>query len=56
MVTGMLPVILERLHRQHPRIVFHVSQVTSVSQQQDALRERRVDLLLGRALGQQVKT
>jgi DNA-binding transcriptional LysR family regulator len=52
MATGMLPVILARLHQQHPRIVFHVSQVTSVSQQQDALRERRVDLLLGRALGQ----
>jgi len=52
MATGMLPVILARLHQQHPRIVFHVSQVTSVSEQQDALRERRVDLLLGRALSQ----
>jgi DNA-binding transcriptional LysR family regulator len=52
MATGMLPVILARLHRQHSRVVFHVSQVTSVSQQQDSLRERRVDLLMGRALGQ----
>ena len=52
MAAGMLPVILDRLRHQHPRIVFHVSQVTSLSQQQDALRERRVDLLLGRTLGQ----
>lgn len=51
-VAAMLPVILERLRRKHPRILFHVRQVTSVSQQQDALRERRVDLLLGRTLGQ----
>jgi DNA-binding transcriptional LysR family regulator len=51
-VAGILPVILDRLRGQHPRIVFHVSQVTSLSQQQDALRERRVDLLLGRTLGQ----
>jgi DNA-binding transcriptional LysR family regulator len=51
-VAGILPVILERLRRQHPRIVFHIGQVTSISQQQDALRERRVDLLLGRTVGQ----
>jgi len=51
-VAGILPVIIERLRRQHPRIVFHVSQVTSLSQQQDALRERLVDFLLGRTLGQ----
>lgn len=52
LIAAMLPVTLERLRRQHPRIVFHVRQMTSVSQQQDALRERRVDLLLGRSLGQ----
>lgn len=51
-VAGILPVILERLRRQHPRIVFHVGQVTSISQQHDALRERRVDLLLGRAISE----
>ena len=51
-VAAMLPVILDRLRRRHPRIAFHVSQVTSLSQQQDVLRERRVDLLLGRTLGQ----
>ena len=51
-VAAILPVILDRLRRRHPRIVFHVSQVTSLSQQQEALRERRVDMLLGRTLGQ----
>jgi DNA-binding transcriptional LysR family regulator len=51
-VAAILPVILERLRRQYPRILFHVQQVTGVSQQQDELRERRVDLLLGRTLDQ----
>lgn len=51
-IAAMLPVILDRLRRQHPRIVFHVRQMTSISLQQVALRERQVDLLLGRTLGQ----
>ena len=51
-VAAILPVILERMRRRHPSIIFHVDQITSVSQQQDALRERRVDLLMGRTLGQ----
>ena len=51
-VAAILPVILERMRRSHPSIIFHVDQITSVSQQQEALRERRVDLIMGRTLGQ----
>jgi DNA-binding transcriptional LysR family regulator len=46
--AGLLPAILERLGRQHPRIVYHVILTTSPEEELRVLRERRVDLLLTR--------
>jgi DNA-binding transcriptional LysR family regulator len=46
--AGLLPAILERLGRQHPRIVYHLILTTSPEEELRVLRERRVDLLLTR--------
>ena len=48
MIAGLLPAVLDRLHRQSPRIAFHVTQITLVMAQVRELRERNVDLTLGR--------
>ena len=48
MVAGLLPAVLDRLHRQYPRIAFHVTQIPAVLAQVRELRERDVDLTLGR--------
>ena len=48
MIAGLLPAVLDRLHRQYPRIAFHVTQITLVMAQVREVRERNVDLTLGR--------
>ena len=48
MVAGLLPAVLERVHHQYPRITFHVKLFTGVMAQARELRERNVDLTLGR--------
>jgi DNA-binding transcriptional LysR family regulator len=48
MTAWMLPTIIDRLSRQYPRMVFHVSQIPAVAMQYDALRERRTELTIGR--------
>jgi len=48
-VAGMLPVVVGRLSQQHPRLVFQVVQMLS-SPLYDELRQRRVDLIMGRIL------
>ncbi len=48
MIAGILPAILDRLCRRHPRISFHVMHLVSIADQHQQLRERHVDLLLGR--------
>ena len=50
MVAGILPAILDRLSRHYPRIGFHVVNLAAVADQHQQLRERRVDLVLGRVL------
>ena len=47
MIAGLLPPIIERLHRQYPRISITVNQVTATEQYRE-LRARSVDLILGR--------
>src|SRR5206468_1602022 len=47
MVAGLLPAVIDRLARQHPRIAFQVTQFTTVTQFRE-LRERNVDLIVGR--------
>jgi DNA-binding transcriptional LysR family regulator len=47
-IAGLLSAAFSRLHRQHPGITIHVLQLAAVLQQHHELRERRVDLILGR--------
>ena len=46
-VAGLLPVVIGRLARQHPRLVFHVTQIPVVFQYRE-VRERAVDLMITR--------
>jgi len=48
MLGGFLPEILKRLNIRYPRITFDVAQPVSLAQQRRDLRERRVDLIIGR--------
>jgi DNA-binding transcriptional LysR family regulator len=48
MLQGLLPAILDRLTRQHPRIAFHVMPGRTVSEHYRELRDRNIDLILGR--------
>jgi len=47
LVTGLLPVIITRLTRRHPRLTFHVTQLHSMPLF-DELIERRADLIVAR--------
>lgn len=46
--AGLLPAVFARLHRQHPGLSMQVLSVLSPAQQYRDLRERRVDLVVGR--------
>jgi DNA-binding transcriptional LysR family regulator len=48
MVIGLLPIVINRLHRQHPRLVFHVTSENSAVALYRELRERNVDFIIGR--------
>ena len=48
MAVGLLPAVIDRLSRQFPRLVFNVNQAPSIELQYRDLRERSVDLILGR--------
>ena len=50
MAAGLLPAVISLLHRRHPRLTFHVVQANSVATLYRDLRERNVDLVLGRHL------
>jgi DNA-binding transcriptional LysR family regulator len=45
---GLLPVIADRLLQRHPRLVFVVDQTITETSEFRELRERRLDLVLGR--------
>src|SRR5215475_4639268 len=49
LATGLVPAVIERLTRQHPRISFYVVEGALVTLQRE-LRERNVELLVARAL------
>src|ERR1043166_1180641 len=49
LATGLVPAVIERLTRQHPRISFYVVEGALVSLQRE-LRERNVELLVARTL------
>jgi DNA-binding transcriptional LysR family regulator len=48
MVMGLVPAIIDRLSRQYPRINYHVMRVQTDLQQYRHLREREVELVIGR--------
>jgi DNA-binding transcriptional LysR family regulator len=48
LAAGLLPAIIDQLSRRHPRVVFHVAEANSAALEFHALRERSVDLMLGR--------
>jgi DNA-binding transcriptional LysR family regulator len=48
LTAGLIPAVIDRLSRQYPRIVFSVMQAVDLTQQYRDLRERNVDLILGR--------
>ena len=50
MAAGLLPAVISLLHRRHPRLTFHIVQANSVATLYRDLRERNVDLVLGRNL------
>jgi DNA-binding transcriptional LysR family regulator len=47
-VAGVLPAVLDRLGRKHPGISVQVTPITASPQQFRELRERKLDLFLGR--------
>jgi DNA-binding transcriptional LysR family regulator len=48
LIAGVIPAVLERLHRRFPRISTHVTSIVQNAQYYHDLRDRKIDLLLGR--------
>jgi DNA-binding transcriptional LysR family regulator len=46
--AGLLPILISRLHRRYPRLAFHAVQAPSGVALYRELRERNVELILGR--------
>lgn len=47
-IAGLLPAVLERFAQQYPRVRLHVVHANTALSEFDALRERDVELLIGR--------
>jgi len=50
MVAGFVPAVIDRLSRQYPQITVHVAAAQTGEQEFRELRERSVDLMLGRLM------
>jgi len=48
MIAGLFPAVIDRLSRQYPRLVFRVTQISTDLPQYRALREREIELIVGR--------
>jgi DNA-binding transcriptional LysR family regulator len=48
LIAGLLPAVFGRLRRQRPGVTIHVKLVTLLAEQYRELRERKVDMILGR--------
>lgn len=48
MTAGLLPAVIEQMSRTHPGVVFNISQALFASAHYRELRDRNIDLLLGR--------
>jgi DNA-binding transcriptional LysR family regulator len=51
MSWGIVPVVIDRLVRQHPRLALHVLESDPTTLRYHDLRERRIDLAIGRFFG-----
>jgi DNA-binding transcriptional LysR family regulator len=51
LTAGFVPAIIDRLSRQHPNVVVHVTHASASNLEMRELRERRVDVMLGRIGG-----
>ena len=47
-IAGLLPTVFGRLRHKYPGTAIHVTPVSSIAQQYHELRQRNVDLILGR--------
>ena len=54
MVDELLPPVIARLYRRHPRLVIHVKQTVSGAPLYQDLRERNVDFLVGQLMSRTV--
>src|SRR5262245_41616978 len=48
MIAGFVPAVIDRFSRQYPKVVFEVLPAATFADQYVELRERRIDLILGR--------
>jgi len=48
LAAGLLPAIIDRFSQSHPYVVFHIVEANSATLEFRELRERNVDLMLGR--------
>ncbi len=48
MIAGFVPAVIDRFSRQYPKVVFEVLPAATFADQYTELRERRIDLILGR--------
>jgi len=51
MSWGIVPNVIDRLVRQHPRLIFHVTEAAPATLRYHELRERRIELAIGRVEG-----
>jgi DNA-binding transcriptional LysR family regulator len=50
MTAAFVPAVIEKLSHRHPGLSFVVSQATTIAGQYEDLRQRKVDLILGRTI------
>jgi DNA-binding transcriptional LysR family regulator len=50
--AGFLPAVISRMHRRYPKLSFHLTQASSGSALHHLLRERDVELVIGRTASQ----
>ena len=48
MIAGFVPAVIERFSRQFPKVVFDVLPALTFADQYEQLRERKIDLIVGR--------
>jgi DNA-binding transcriptional LysR family regulator len=51
MTWGIVPIVIDRLVRQHPRLAFRVTEADPATLRHHDLPERRIDLAIGRIFG-----